>query len=499
MNIAYFAPSTGKGESLLAAVEKALGTSMDVCLSGDSSPQQFIVAVSCYDAVIVDCTIPESMDGQTQTESVYPLLSAHINAMGHIIVISESQLPLNINPVRGIFPAAGQTLSEEEIAKQIAGIIEEVKMTDTYPRLSLDLCEKWLKKGDIDNFNKQLSMMQKASMDIHKHPARNKRKVMISYRSIHFHEMENFAREIADTHDVEVFYLPPGSMCGPYEAHTPMRRWMLVGLLDDKMRDMDELWVYETEDYLDSWWTMAELVMLAYINDGQEQAVKLEVFNAQTRAFYETPPEKYRVTMSLKQHQRLARLMVNTRPDTMGPESLEPLRMMGTYLQAVPKEARKDYLDQMRAVVLPALEAFKEQNAIDFDNSDTFEMLNRLFSDPDEMLSFVNDDVFQRDFWENISFQISAHAGACRPDGIDIDKFLSTPMDEVTDLKPEDLKKAADSDGRLVLKVKNESRPAHVSYGEIPRHYLWLATVDKNVQGDMIPGLMTIDIYNVWV
>ena len=126
-------------------------------------------------------------------------------------------------------------------------------------------------------------------------------------------------------------------------------------------------------------------------------------------------------------------------------------------------------------------------------------MLNRLFSDPDEMLSFVNDDVFQRDFWENISFQISAHAGACRPDGIDIDKFLSTPMDEVTDLKPEDLKKAADSDGRLVLKVKNESRPAHVSYGEIPRHYLWLATVDKNVQGDMIPGLMTIDIYNVWV
>ena len=82
--------------------------------------------------------------------------------------------------------------------------------------------------------------------------------------------------------EVEIKVLPPGSLCDDYEAHTPMRRWMLVGLLEDHIRSVDEVWVYYNDIYTNSWWTLAEMVMVAYINHdrAEKDKVKLLIYDA---------------------------------------------------------------------------------------------------------------------------------------------------------------------------------------------------------------------------
>ena len=170
------------------------------------------------------------------------------------------------------------------------------------------------------------------SLALRERQNRNKTQVMISYRSSCSMEVEKFRKEVESQGKVKIKVLPPGSLCGDYEAHTPMRRWMLVGLLDDHIREVGEVWIYYNDIYANSWWTLAELVMVANINYDRDESnkIKIKVYDAQDKRFLSEKefPMFVKVVLDSDQHRRLARLLSNTRPDTMGPENIENINQL---------------------------------------------------------------------------------------------------------------------------------------------------------------------------
>lgn len=51
---------------------------------------------------------------------------------------------------------------------------------------------------------------------------------------------------------------------------------MLVFMLEERIYDIREFIIYRTPDYTESWWTCAELVMVAYNNGGRIKYYILE-------------------------------------------------------------------------------------------------------------------------------------------------------------------------------------------------------------------------------
>lgn len=483
-----------------------------VTIKKDVNPlqqQQFLYAVHVSDIVVVDCTIPSDVnDG-----GVYPALTAQVNILNHVIVVSENNLPLNITPLRGVFPQKdGERYTIEHILKELPEQIEQSLKEDTYSRILEDMINDFLK------YQKEMEEMLVASLEMRRRRKHKKTSVMISYRNSHSEEVEKFKSIIAGTDpssknerhrlgcngDYELKVLPPASLCGAEEAHTPMRRWMLVGLLEDHIREVDEVWVYESRDangeidYTKSWWTIAEMILVANINYGNTKKIRVKVYNPITQQFYETAPRQYIVNITEAQHKRLARYLSNTRPDTMGPECLaqvKQLKMIAKLMRYSTEEMKRQMLDNLRAnfelSVPKTLEEDERKQMID-------DMI-KMYSDSDEIERYANDDVFKEEFWNDISYQ-TAEATSCFVNGcIDVDEFMSIPMDEITGHSLDDFVKASLKNGGAInlgswihpLKYK-------VTKANIDR-YLWLATRmgKPTIKDGNAPGLERIPIYNI--
>lgn len=476
--------------------------------------QQFLYAVYVADIVIVDCTNPYDInDG-----GVYPALTAQVNILNHVIVISENVLPLNIKPYRGVYPTKdGETLPTDEIISKLPEVIQQSLAEDTYDRLPEESYK------DFERYQPDMEKMMQSSLEARNRKKSDKTSVMISYRNSHSDEVEVFkeiVENVDNRHDTErklmgivgnyeVKVLPPASLCGADEAHTPMRRWMLVGLLEDHIRSVDEVWVYLTDGYTKSWWTMAEIVMTAYINKDAAKKKIIKVFDAKTNKlitidsdmpswihpFISKDPEidDDRIKRD-SQYQRLARMLSNTRPDTMGPECMEQipqLRQLADTLRNANFLIKKMMKKNIRAT-------FERSIPITIPEEERKKMIEdsvRMYTDPYEIERYVSDDVFKENFWNQISYQTVIATECFNRESIDIDKFLSIPMDEVTELTIDDFAKAAESkEGTIELRGQ-KYKVSRAAYDR----YLWLATrMGRPTQKEgNAPGLERIPIYDV--
>lgn len=511
-----FLPKYKKGattEPALIKIAKDLDIDIDfVYIQKDVNPlqqQQFLYAVHVADVVIVDCTIPEDpTDG-----GVCPALTAQINTLNHVIVISENNLPLNITPYRGVYPTKdGQKYSIDDIVNKLPDVIGCSLKEDTYPRLPEDIYKDFMKyQLDMENMLAQ-------SIDAQKKRKSGKIPVMISYRNSHSDEVEKFksiiegtSHENADKRKLmgvsgqfEIKVLPPASLCGEYEAHTPMRRWMLVGLLEDHIREVEEVWVYESRDkdgnidYTNSWWTIAEMIMVANINYASSKQIKVRAYNPLERKFYNETPEKYLVHITESQHKKLARYLSNTRPDTMGPECMDQvkqLKMVAKLMRFSPQSVKEQMLENLRATI----EQSVPHNIPESERDEMIENMMAMYSNPDEIEKYTNDDVFKESFWNTISYQTEPKTSCFANDSIDVDKFMSIPMEEVTGHDISDFEKTSvSSDNKINLGSWLHPKYYKVSKSSHDR-YLWLATRmgQPTVKDGNAPGLERIRIFNV--
>lgn len=474
--------------------------------------QQMLFAIHVADVVIVDCTIPsDKTDG-----GVYPALTAQINCLNHIVVVSENVLPLNIKPYRCITPQEdGQMLSTSCILDQLSKTVAESIKEDTYDRFP---AEEFL--SNMEKFMPDMEKMIQASLDARKKKKISSTTVMVSYRNSHKKEVDDFVQmiegidaksinlrnEMGCEGNYQIKVLPPASLCGANEAHTPMRRWMLVGILEDHIREVDEVWVYESRDsngeidYTNSWWTIAEMVMVAYINRHLAKKIKIRVYNPILKKFYDPTPNKYLIELSNKHYQQLARLLSNTHPDTMGPEARNRESGNSIFQQVQFAERFKNASWLEKKIMKRAIRNILEKVVPKFMNADERkDMLDKLiemYTTPNEVEKYINDDVFKDEFWYYISYQTTNRTQCYYDDTIDVDSFLQIPMLELTNLKIEDFEKAAMAEDNKISIRESNYNVAKASFSR----YLWLATrMGKPTIGEIsrTPGIEVIPIYNL--
>lgn len=62
-------------------------------------------------------------------------------------------------------------------------------------------------------------------------------------------------------------YLDDGNLVYSSELNTKQRAWQLLAIIDrEYISHCDEFWIYGSDDYLDSWWTLGELIIYSYLN-----------------------------------------------------------------------------------------------------------------------------------------------------------------------------------------------------------------------------------------
>lgn len=477
--------------SQIVKMAEELGYSVRAYESTDATQFDFLQAVYRDTATIVDTTIQNDLTLST----VYPILTAHINTLDHILVFSDNCyedgtqiIPLNITPLRN------RGKEEKDVIEWLKKQLVDLKSHEYYERFEIE---------SIDELASHKERMEKVIVDslaLHERKKGNKTRVMISYRNSCSQEVEQFRKELEAQGEVEIKVLPPGSLCGDHEAHTPMRRWMLVGLLDDHIRNVDEVWIYYNDIYDNSWWTLAELVMVANINFDRKDKdkIRIKVYDAKEKRFLieEEFPRFVKVTLTSDQHRRLARLLSNTRPNTMGPENnenIKQLKQIVPIMRSMPKLLRNKIVKQMR----PFLEQVVPSSIPKEQQEEMVQDLIKMYNNPDELERYVNDEVFQDVFWKNISYQTEERTPALVNGVVNPNVFMDVPMSENTGLSEDELKNAANNGTIITLTSSKGAKRYRVERG-ITR-YLWLATRMGQPTVKDAPGLEVIQTYNLIV
>ena len=458
------------------------------------------------DVVVIDCTMPKDLSEGT----VYPFLPAQVNSLNHVIVVSETQLPLNVTPYRvigltdkEIMDGGGCGLKDvvrKRIFDLLPKMIEASLLEDTYARMTMEEFQ------DLQNHRGEMERMLEESLARRRKRNDAATRVMISYRSRHAEEVSKFIANIQGKTEsdkefrdhigahgsYEVKMLPPASLCGEREAHTPMRRWMLAGILEDHIREVDEVWVYKTDDYFNSWWTMAEMVMVANVRGTDGGAVKLRVYDPASQILQDAVGTPFDVVLTEERIKRLARYLSNTRPDTMGPEcrrNMESMKAIAETQRNMPKFLRKEMLENLRQVLedsipvsLPPAE--KEKMLAD---------MMAMYEDPEKLEAYASDEVFSDEYWSQISYQVTDMTPAYKNGKIDVDAFMSCPMKELLPLSEDEMisrfatRGTFRVDGNVTLEISKASYD----------RYLWLASrMGQATVGDA-EGLAVVPIFNV--
>ena len=474
----------------VAKVAKQFNLTVLTKMVSECGQTDFMLDIHRNMAVIVDATIPKDL---TET-TIYPILTAHVNILNHIILFSRNTdeegneiLPLNIVPQRK------RTNKDVDLLLWIKEQLSDIISHDGYyRRLEVETLD------DLLCHQSDMEKMMVASLDIPKNKAVDKKSVMISYRNKYANEVKYLKERKEKEGNIEVKALPPGSLRGDYEAHTPMRRWMLVGLLEDHIRTVDEVWIYLTEDYTDSWWTLAEMVMTENLNFERNNGkkIKVRVYDPSKEDFLlenETPsfliPQ-----ITEEHHKRLARYLSNTRPDTMGPEMLQQVRQM-KQLAKILRFSPSSVKEQILANLKETLSASIPSELPDDQKEEMLKEMLAMYSNPDELEKYASDDVFQDTFWSNISYQVGQRTPAFTGDGIDVDSFMRVPMQELTALDDRKLSKTCKKKGMVEMSNLEGKGKYNVSVGTT--RYLWLATRMGQPTVKDAPGLEVIQTYNL--
>lgn len=220
--------------------------------------------LSCYkdDLVIFDASI----EGDNHEINNYRLANALQSPLKHVLVVSRTYLPLNIYTYKtGGFPSyKQQSLSNESILRWLENELSEIDF-----HLLRDRNTKGIK--NIVNY-------LKTSKTEHDSIRATETSVFISFRTKYAQKEDNSeykysVSELAKRIEAGCYgkpravkYLDNGSLVFNTELLTQWKAWQLLCIIDKEyISYCDEMWIYATDDYLSSWWTMGEQILFSYL------------------------------------------------------------------------------------------------------------------------------------------------------------------------------------------------------------------------------------------
>lgn len=220
--------------------------------------------LSCYedDLVIFDASI----EGDKHEINNYRLANALQSPLEHVLIVSRTYLPLNIYTYKnGGFPSyKQQSLSNESILRWLESELSRIDF-----HLLRDRNTKEIK--NIANY-------LKASKKEHDSIRAAETSIFISFRTKYAQIEENSeykysVSELANRIEAGYYgdsrtvkYLDNGSLVFSTELLTQWKAWQLLCIIEKEyISYCDEMWIYASDDYLNSWWTMGEQILFSYL------------------------------------------------------------------------------------------------------------------------------------------------------------------------------------------------------------------------------------------
>ena len=488
----------------------------------DANQLTFIRSCAECDVVFVDATIPP--DGSTP--SVYPCLVPDVNFLDHVFAFSDNRFPLNIVPHNGwsrydVNDRLNTQTPKVVFKKYLKRIKDELTTGKHYLRI------KVADNEDVVGLMKALADVREKAMDYASkregsspQKSDDKTHIFISYRAkksngdVNYEDVKNFALR-KKVEGCEVDYVQSEELSAQSELMSPMRKWFLLNQLADRIMCADEFWVYKTDNYLGSWWTIGELILVSYLNQGysrQNRPIKIKIYNPETNTESSASEDYYVHDDSF--FRRLARYLSYTNPKSMGPESR---KILG--LQKLVYEAAKEnpsILEEIKSVMRNQFDAIR---TIDGEKVIPSSMVSEIIdemSSADKMLDRLEDEVNQDIFWDGLTMQLTEVTKAFRSGGeedepspkrvnklIDYDMFLKLPMLEIVNLDAYDIDGSMSTNGMEVALANAIATADGIPsvkrlLTKAPDRYLWLATRGMiPVEGSFSLGLDKVNSFRI--
>lgn len=328
----------------------------------DITQQIFTEACLNDDIVILDAT----RDGVNNEVNNFDIVNELPKSLEHIWIISRNYLPINFYGIdNGGYPSYKKgIMSNDEIEGWIKGKCEVIDFN-----LPRSKAEKGIKGYHIASDRAKEAYFKTKNEETN---------IFISYRTKYENRSIELiqngyqlsVKELVENINKGLYhngvyktakYLDDGNLVFSSELNTKQRAWQLLSIIDrEYISHCDEFWIYGSDDYMDSWWTLGELIIYSYLiyrnidNRGKEMPRKLIFYNPRTDKLKEIPPLKLNDEIA----ERICRIIANCAPAVMGIESVMIQRMMRDILYG-DKEAHDKaldiYMQKELSSVIPAL------------------------------------------------------------------------------------------------------------------------------------------------
>jgi hypothetical protein len=205
--------------------------------------------------VVFDATV-EPDDRHNYAIALYML--RHIP---FVLVVSRTYLPTNFLPITdGAFPTYPRSKNNNEILEWLEPRLHELRRRVPRPF--------WLRG--------MLGMARLPGLAVKEASARRLREgsIFISYRGSYEQAVARLANLLRQEGGKSVRFFATGDLAPPNELMSAQDRWTIMRQINDWIASSAEVWIFWSPDYLESWWTQAELTVLA----GQRRAARSPVF-----------------------------------------------------------------------------------------------------------------------------------------------------------------------------------------------------------------------------
>ena len=316
--LSFFATRSQDGLELIGGFEdvvRAEGFEFKLFREGTSGID-YVRECSNADVVVLDATIEQV--GQHNYGFTMPM------PLDHVLVVSRRPLPLNFYGLRAEItcadgrsvcgvPGYGQTLSNLEIVEWLRAQLRLLR-----PRVPRPATDKGFFRMPLRSMPDSLDRLDEYR--------RATGHVFISYRSHHSARVAMMRDGVVREGRRRVRFFPPGILS--LELLAEQRRWQILSMIDRFIGPAEEVWIYETDDYYNSWWTLGELMTLAYRRyagyRGKRPPRLSRVEPGTGRLLSLT--DDFLPQLTVAQRRRLARIYANSDSALVAPEAVVVMR-----------------------------------------------------------------------------------------------------------------------------------------------------------------------------
>ncbi|WP_421794652.1 hypothetical protein [Haliscomenobacter sp.] len=294
-------------EGMLRDFLHALGWIVSV--HNQPTQSEFNSACIKQDVVFVDASV------ELAGTHNYAAFTAQPQAYDHVLVASRTYLPQNFYGLReGGAPPYPFSQNNQAI---MAWIREQVAdLLPNLPRTGKNIWSTGL-RGPLKD-------LEKARVR-----ASQQHQIFVSFRNSVHKQAKDLQQQLASGKFHQgvkqgVLLLSPGELAYQDEVLSYLQRWEILSIIEEKMRTVKEVWILESDQYYQSWWTSGEMVLMAYFQAVSKRRPLLKVYHPKTQKV-EVEPAGVVPELSYEQRRSLDRLL-STAGRTRGAETAQKMR-----------------------------------------------------------------------------------------------------------------------------------------------------------------------------